>query len=70
MTVLVATQAHACATFFEEAVSGYAADNVASGRSLEHEAMQLARSETERLLPNGVGTADNYLYEIKADPHS
>jgi len=68
VTVLVPMQAQAYAAFFEEAVSGYAADNVASGRWLEHEAVQLARAETERLLPQGVATPEHHLYEIKVDP--
>jgi ribosomal protein S18 acetylase RimI-like enzyme len=66
MTVLAPMPAESFGAFFEHAVAGYAADNVASGRWLEHEALQLARSETERLLPNGVATPDNHLYEIKA----
>lgn len=52
--------------FFEVAVAAYAADNVASGRWLEHEAEQLSRAENERLLPNGVATPDNHLFEILA----
>src|SRR5262245_57311661 len=66
MTVLSPMPAESLAGFFEQAVAGYAADNVASGRWLEHEALQLARAETERLLPDGVATLDNHLYEIKA----
>jgi ribosomal protein S18 acetylase RimI-like enzyme len=69
VTVLVPMPPEAYPAFFETAVAGYAADNVASGRWLEHEALQLARAETERLLPNGVATADNFLCEIKAEPN-
>jgi len=66
MTVLVPMRAESFAGFFEQAVAGYAADNVASGRWLAHEAVQLARAETERLLPHGVATPDHHLYDIKA----
>jgi ribosomal protein S18 acetylase RimI-like enzyme len=67
MTTLVPMQAEAFPAFFELAVAGYADDNVASGRWLEHEAVQLAQSETQRLLPQGVATPDHYLYEIKGE---
>jgi ribosomal protein S18 acetylase RimI-like enzyme len=66
MTLLVPMRPEAFPAFFEAAVSGYAADNIASGRWLEHEAEQLARAETERLLPNGVATPDNHVLEILA----
>jgi len=68
MTALVPMQPEAFAAFLEIASAGYAADNVASGRWLDHEALQLARAESEALLPNGVATPDNYLFEILADP--
>lgn len=66
MTILVPLPAESFANFFERAAAGYAADNVASGRWKEHEALQLARSDGERLLPKGVATPDNYFYLIKA----
>jgi ribosomal protein S18 acetylase RimI-like enzyme len=66
MTILVPLPAESFATFFDRAAAGYAADNVASGRWSADEALQLARSEGERLLPQGVATPDNYFYEIKA----
>jgi ribosomal protein S18 acetylase RimI-like enzyme len=69
VTVLAPMPAEAYPAFIETAVAGYAADNVASGRWLEHDAVQLARAETERLLPNGIATADNYLCELKAEPN-
>jgi len=52
-------------TFFEVAVRGYAEDNVASGRWTSEDAMQLARKETERLLPQGLATPDTYLFDIR-----
>jgi ribosomal protein S18 acetylase RimI-like enzyme len=68
MTVLAPMRPEAYPAFLEAAVAGYAADNIASGRWLEHEAEQLSRAENERLLPNGVATPDNYLFEILANP--
>lgn len=54
--------------FFDQAVNGYAEENVASGRWAAAEAVELARSETERLLPLGIATPDHHLYEIR--PHA
>ena len=66
MTILAPLPAGSFAAFFERAAAGYAADNVASGRWPAHEALQLARAEGERLLPDGFATPDNYFYEIRA----
>jgi ribosomal protein S18 acetylase RimI-like enzyme len=60
-------QPEAFAAFLETAAAGYASDNIASGRWLEHEALQLARAETERLLPMGVTTPGHNLFEILAN---
>src|SRR5882672_8445039 len=54
-------------SFVEMAVAGYAADNVASGRWSEQDAVAMSRAETERLLPQGLETPDNYLYEIQEE---
>lgn len=64
-TRLVRMEAAAYPLFFEEAVAGYAADNVASGRWAEADARDLARAETERLLPDGIATPDHHLFEIR-----
>jgi len=55
--------------FFELAAQSYAHDNVASGRWSAEDALALARAETERLLPQGIATPDNHLFEIR-EPHS
>ena len=49
-------------------VPSHAADNVASGRWLEHESEHLARAELERLLPHKAATPDHHFYEIKTYP--
>lgn len=45
-------------------VPAYAAAKVASGAWAETEALDLAHKETERLLPQGLATPDNYIYVI------
>lgn len=52
-------------SFFEVAVKSYAEDNVASGRWSAQDSLALAQAETERLLPQGHATQDNYLFEIR-----
>ena len=53
--------------FFEHAATGYAAQNVAGGRWLAEDAADLARAETTRLLPQGLETPGNYVFEIVSD---
>jgi len=45
----------------------YAAENVKAGRWPQENAQARARGEIAQLLPQGVATTDNYLFEIKAD---
>jgi ribosomal protein S18 acetylase RimI-like enzyme len=52
--------------FVEASVRSHAEDNVASGRWTVGESERLARSELERLLPQGLATPDHHLYEIRA----
>jgi len=68
MTILVPMPAERFAEFVDAAAASHAADNVASGRWSAQEAQALARAELERLLPDGHGTPDHYLYDIKSDP--
>jgi len=50
--------------FFENAVESYAAQNVAGGRWRSEDAADLARTETTRLLPQGLETPDNYVFDV------
>ena len=59
MTTLVALTAEEYAAFFEAVSATYAAQNVLGGRWREVDALELARSETNRLLPAGIATPDN-----------
>ncbi len=51
--------------FFELAVRTHAEDNVASGRWSSQDAMRQARRDAARLLPQGLGTKDNDLFDIQ-----
>ncbi len=53
--------------FAEAAARSHAEDGVASGRWAAHESEQLARSELNRLLPQGLATPDHYFYEVIAE---
>jgi ribosomal protein S18 acetylase RimI-like enzyme len=68
MTILAPMPAERFPEFVDAAAASHAADNVASGRWSAQEAEALARAELERLLPNGHGTPDHYLYDIKSEP--
>jgi len=63
-TKLIPMREEQFSTFVEEAIANYAHDNVTAGRWPERQALGNSRSEFERLLPNGLSTPDNYLYEI------
>jgi hypothetical protein len=54
--------------FADVASASHAADNLASGRWLEHESEPLARAELGRLLPQKAETPDHHFYEIKSNP--
>jgi ribosomal protein S18 acetylase RimI-like enzyme len=50
--------------FFEQAVVFYAAQNVAAGRFSESNALELARTETLKLLPDGIATSGQFFFAI------
>lgn len=50
----------------EAAIVGYAEDNIASGRWPLEDAVERSRANFASLLPQGLSTPDNYLFEIKA----
>ncbi len=55
----------AFAAFAECAIADYAQDSTQSGRWGAHEALDRARAEFERLLPQGRDTPNHFLYEIR-----
>ena len=66
MTLLTAMRPEFYSHYLETAVAGYADDNVASGRWPREGALELSRSEFAGLLPQGLATPHNHLFEIKA----
>ena len=68
MTVLEPMPAERFDEFVGVVIPSHAADNVASGRWLDHESEALARVELERLLPQQAATPEHHFYEIKPNP--
>jgi ribosomal protein S18 acetylase RimI-like enzyme len=64
MTRLVPMRPETFAAFVEEAVAAYDEDNVGSGRWPPHDALELARAELRKLLPDGIGTPQQQFFEI------
>ena len=60
-------RAEAYAAYLESSVAGYAEDNIAAGRWPRQGAVERSRASYLELLPHGLATPDNYLYEIMAD---
>ena len=52
-------------TLLDTVVVSYANDNVASGRWLAGEALEMAKAETAALLPQGPDTPNQQLFEIE-----
>ena len=68
MTILEPMPPEQFEEFTNVASASHAADSVATGRWLEHEAESLARAELARLLPQQAATPDHHFYEIKPSP--
>ncbi len=68
MTILAALREDEFSVFFELAAATYAEENVLGGRWLAEDALALARAETNRLLPLGIATPENYLYSVQSEP--
>ncbi len=65
MLALVPMETAEFAEFFEVAANSYAADNIANGRWNASDALDLAREESKRLLPEGEKTVENYLFVLR-----
>lgn len=65
MVTLIPMDTAAFAAFSEIAADNLAKDNVANGRWNASDAPTLAREETQRLLPEGEKTKDNYLFVLR-----
>ena len=68
MVILEPMPAERLDEFAAVAIASHSADNVASGRWLEHESAKLAEQEFWRLLPERAATPDYCFYEIKLNP--
>ncbi|MFV8817708.1 GNAT family N-acetyltransferase [Haliea sp. E17] len=68
MTVLVPMREEEFNLFLLSSATAYADDNIKSGRWLPEGAHDRAISELRDLLPQGIDTPDNYLFEILASP--
>ncbi len=65
MTILAPMRIENFASYLESAVIGYAEDNVTSGRWPRESALARAKAEFERLLPQGLATPSNHIFEIR-----
>jgi ribosomal protein S18 acetylase RimI-like enzyme len=57
-------QAGTYPVYLESAIKGYAEENVAAGRWPQVGAIERSREDFESLLPLGLDTPDNFLFEI------
>lgn len=64
MTVLVPMRPASYPAWLEAAIADYAEDNVASGRWPAAGAVARSRADFASLLPRGLATPDNHLFEI------
>ncbi|MBU9835843.1 GNAT family N-acetyltransferase [Rahnella sp. L72c] len=67
MTFLSAMRDTFYPQFFDQLVSDYARENVSSGRWQQENALIRSQGEITRLLPQGLATPDNYLFEIRTE---
>ncbi len=51
-------------SYIENAVKEYAKEKVTAGTWIEEEALKLSKEAFDRLLPDGVATANQYLYSL------
>ncbi|HSI59510.1 MAG TPA: GNAT family N-acetyltransferase [Ideonella sp.] len=65
MIELVPMSETAYGAYLQASIADYAEENVASGRWLEAEALARSRASYESLLPQGLATPDNHIFEIR-----
>lgn len=64
MTLLRPMRQETYPAYLQAAVSGYAQENVTAGRWAEIGALERSREEFQTLLPAGLETPDNFLFEV------
>ena len=57
------------ASYLASSIVNYAEENVASGRWPSELALARSQADYERLLPQGIATPNNYLFEIMESEH-
>lgn len=68
MIILSPMRPEAFESFAEEAIAGYATDNVQSGRWPSELALERSRAEFHRLLHQGLQTPGHFVFEIQHQP--
>jgi ribosomal protein S18 acetylase RimI-like enzyme len=68
MTVLSPMTPAGFAAYLQSSIVGYAEENVAAGRWPTEGALARSRHEIETLLPQGLATPDNHLFDIREGP--
>lgn len=66
ITIVPMTEA-AFAEYRAASIPSFASDKIASGQWSEDTALELSRQGFEALLPHGLATPDNYLFELRVD---
>lgn len=64
MTILLPMRPGSYAAYVEASIAAYADDNVKAGRWAESGAAERSRADFASLLPQGLATPDNFLFEI------
>lgn len=67
MTVLTPMSEAFYLTFYEVMAEDYAKENVKSGRWPQENSLERSRDELTELLPQGISTPGNFLFEIKTE---
>ena len=67
MTTLRAMPPQAYPDYVEASIAAYADENVAAGRWPPQGALERSREDYDALLPHGLETPDNFLFEIVAE---
>lgn len=55
--------------YCQAAIASYAKENIDAGRWKEEGAIERSREDHDRLLPEGIKTKNNHLFEIKENNH-
>ena len=64
MTILLPMRPESFPAYVEASIAAYADDNVHAGRWAESGALERSRADFASLLPQGLATPDNFLFEI------